>query len=404
MRLDRLEIKGFRSLRGVLWMPGMLNVVIGPNGSGKSNLLRLLEIISASAQGALGHLVRNWGGIVPLLWNRHEFGFSFDIVVSNNDGKAAQFQNMNYHVFVERTGNSSDYKIMEEEMFPAVSASDPSRKAEPFEHSLSMIKRYDGSPIEVAFEKNGIPTLCDDKSMFRDDETVLGQFKGPFANNKSLARIRSFFEDWGIFQDFHVESDSVIRQDVVASYDKRLASDGRNLVQVLHTLYSENREFKQRIDSALRAAFGDDYEELIFRPGSNQRVHLCARWKSLTDPMPASDLPDGFLRFLFIITGLSHPEPLSLIAIDEPENGLHPSMLPIIAELAADASERSQVIFTTHSPQLLDALTESRPTVTVCEWSNGESVMKTIEGKTLNYWLKKYTLGYLYETSSLEAI
>jgi predicted ATPase len=69
MKITKLHIEGFRSLRKVSWVPGDLNVIIGPNGSGKSNLLRILELISVSAQGKLGRYVQSLGGMDPIVWD-----------------------------------------------------------------------------------------------------------------------------------------------------------------------------------------------------------------------------------------------------------------------------------------------------------------------------------------------
>jgi predicted ATPase len=94
----------------------------------------------------------------------------------------------------------------------------------------------------------------------------------------------------------------------------------------------------------------------------------------------------------------------SLIAIDEPETGLHPSMLPIVAEYARDASERTQVILTTHSPEFLDAFRDNPPTTTVVEWRDGETNLRLLAGDELDYWLKNYTLGELYRSRELEGM
>ena len=116
----------------------------------------------------------------------------------------------------------------------------------------------------------------------------------------------------------------------------------------------------------------------------------------------AADLSDGTLRFLYLIAILANPLPPELIAIDEPEMGLHPSMLPIIAEYARDASKRTQVILTTHSAELLDAFSEYSPTVTVAKWENGQSAFNIVTNAQLDYWLQDYTLGKLFRSGSLE--
>jgi len=173
---------------------------------------------------------------------------------------------------------------------------------------------------------------------------------------------------------------------------------------VLHTLYTNDREFKKEINAAMRAAFGDDFEELVFAPASDQRIQLRVRWKSLSREQSAADLSDGTLRFLFLLTVLSSPDPAPLIAIDEPETGLHPSMLPIVAEYSADAARRTQVILTTHSPQFLDAFGKTIPTTTVVKWNEGETQLKTIAGEELERWLKEYSLGALHKSGELEAM
>ena len=128
------------------------------------------------------------------------------------------------------------------------------------------------------------------------------------------------------------------------------------------------------------------------------------RWKTLKRDLSAGDLSDGTLRFLLLLTILASPSSAPVIAIDEPETGLHPSMLPIVAEYAVDASQRSQVILTTHSPQFLDSFADTVPTTTVAKWSDGETALEVLRGQNLDYWLKEYTLGALFKSGELEAM
>jgi len=225
---------------------------------------------------------------------------------------------------------------------------------------------------------------------------------GPFARNFFTQKFQSWLDSFFVYHDLNTGMDAEIRKAAVASMEKRVDPDGRNLIPVLHTLYTGDRDFKKETDSAMRAAFGGDFEEIIFPPAADQRIQMRIRWKSLKREQSAADLSDGTLRFLFLLAVLGGPSPPPLIAIDEPETGLHPSMLPIIAEYAADAAGRSQVIFTTHSPQFLDAFGESAPEVTVAKWENGETLLRSLKGEELDYWLKEYSMGSLFKSGELE--
>ncbi len=207
---------------------------------------------------------------------------------------------------------------------------------------------------------------------------------------------------WLIYQDIRTDQNAKIRQAPVSRLENQVASDGQNLINVLHTLYTSDRQFKQDINDAMFAAFGEDFDELIFPPAADQRIQMRARWKTLKREQSTADLSDGTLRFLFLITVLASPNPPPLIAIDEPETGLHPSMLPIIAEFAAEAATRTQVIFTTHSDNFLDAFRDTRPTTTVAKWENGETTLTTLDDAELAYWLEGYSLGKLFRSGELE--
>ncbi len=154
----------------------------------------------------------------------------------------------------------------------------------------------------------------------------------------------------------------------------------------------------------MSAAFPDDYGELVFRPTEPGRIQLYVRRKHGTREDSAADLSDGTLRFLLLLTVLATPNPPPLIAIDEPESGLHPSMLPIIAELAAEAATRTQVILSTHSPQMLDAFGENLPSATVFEWVEDHTGLKAITGEDLKKWVADYSLGRFIFSGEASAV
>ena len=83
---------------------------------------------------------------------------------------------------------------------------------------------------------------------------------------------------------------------------------------------------------------------------------------------------------------------------------MHPGMLPIIAEYAIEASQRTQVVISTHSPEFLDAFTEAEPTVTVFHWEEGESHLYDLTPASLKRWLERFRLGELFTSGDLDAL
>jgi predicted ATPase len=236
-----------------------------------------------------------------------------------------------------------------------------------------------------------------------EQESLLSFVAGPFGD-PSASKFREALSSWSIYQDVNVGQDSEIRRPAVARLERRVSPDGQNLIPVLHTLYETDRDFRDDVQMAMRAAFGEDFEELNFPPAADQRVQLRLRWRTLKNARSAADLSDGTLRFLLLVAILANPQPGALVAIDEPEAGLHPSMLPVVADLARQAADRTQVILTTHSPQFLDAFGADSPTTTVARWSEGETQLSVLDGDELARWLKEYSLGSLFRSGELEGM
>jgi len=117
--------------------------------------------------------------------------------------------------------------------------------------------------------------------------------------------------------------------------------------------------------------------------------------------IPATRLSDGTLRYLCLLAILLHPSPPPLIAIEEPELGLHPDIIPHVAELLVRASEHSQLMVTTHSRVLIEALSSDPSSVLVCEKKDGESVIVRLDSDRLSKWLQSYSLGELWSIGEL---
>ncbi len=390
MKITRLNIEGFRSLRKVSWSPGDLNVIIGANGTGKSNLLRFLELIAVSAQGKLGKYVQSLGGMDPIVWDGESTSIKFEL----DTALESELDPEHYEFELVRLGAGSSYRIENECLI----------------NSHKLRKHLERKPFKF-LERRAKSAIIFDESERKfvtpeeyvsDEESLLSIASGPFVNNHFIPPFRRELASIAIYRDLNTNTDAPIRQSAISRMEKRVDPDGQNLISVMHTLYTGDRDFKNDINSAMKAAFGDDFEELIFPPAADQRIQLRIRWKSLKREQSAAEISDGTLRFLFLLTVLASPSLAPIIAIDEPETGLHPAMLPLIAEYAADASKRSQVILTTHSPQFLDAFVGTRPTTTVARWANGETTLKTLREKDLDYWLKEYSLGSLFKSGELE--
>jgi predicted ATPase len=413
MKILKLEIDGFRSFKSQTWCPEALNVVIGPNASGKSNLLRVLELLSAAASGRLGKYVQQQGGMDSLVYD----GRVPEVRVKARMLPIPPYEDiardsLNYEIVLGRMGSSSAYRIVREVLVNELGM--PLLKRDPH-HAVvySIAKQAFVAPTTLATTSSTTTTTTTPNPEYaivarpesvEEEESLLASVRGPFAPNRFAAEFGAELASWSVFEPFSTDKESTVRQANTARHDVQVQPNGQNLVTVLHTLYYGNREFKEELNAAMRAAFGEDFEELTIPPAADQRVQLRVRWRSLQRDVPSADLSDGTLRFLYLLAILANPNPPPLIAIDEPETGLHPSMLRIVAEYARDAANRTQVILTTHSPELLDAFGDEPPTTTVVEWQGGQTGLRVLHGDNLDYWLKKYTLGELYRSWQLEAM
>lgn len=109
------------------------------------------------------------------------------------------------------------------------------------------------------------------------------------------------------------------------------------------------------------------------------------------------------MRYLSLLAALYNPSPTSanLICIEEPELGLHPDILPTLAEILKEVSHKKQLIITTHSEILIDALSDTPESVIVCENNDGHTILKRLSYKDLKEWLEEYSLGELWNRGEL---
>lgn len=397
MAIQELEISGYRSFDKVAWRPGRLNLLVGPNASGKSNLLRMLELIGRAATGRLAAAMspKESGGIVPQLWNHSAPSLGWHLRLDPVDeGRHQERDAVSLECELKNLPHSSSYEIVKDTLGSWYK----------YEHGLEK------SPYWI-YERDERRAMVFDQQAKKlvpfegpePDESLLPQISDR-RTNPIPSLVRRYLEKWRVYHDIHVERGAPMRAPATTQVARLVDADGGNLASVLHTLYNIDRDFERRIDEGMRAGFGDQYEKLSFPPAADNQIQLAVRWQGSRQPHAALNLSDGTLRFLYLLTVLASPEPATLIAIDEPEIGLHPSMLPVIAEYAADAATRTQVVITSHSPEFLDCFTHHEPTVTVCQWEEGRTRLHSLEHAALETWLAKYRLGQIFLSGELDAL
>ena len=174
-----------------------------------------------------------------------------------------------------------------------------------------------------------------------------------------------------------------------------LNRDGSNLALVLSNFSGEN---KRHLVSALQKL----YDGIVDISCRVTRGTVALFLEEVGDrEIAATRLSDGTLRYLALLAILLHPEPPRLVAIEEPELGLHPDLLPTVSDLLRSASKRTQLVVTTHSDVLVDSLTDVPESVVVCEKHNGQTEMRRLDRNELATWLEKYRLGELWTSGEL---
>jgi len=223
--------------------------------------------------------------------------------------------------------------------------------------------------------------------------SILSQRRDP-DRYPELTYLGDVLQEIQLFRSCHIGPNSVLlgpqRADLPAGF---LLEDGSNLGMVLNDLFNRPNG-RARLLSELRR-FCEHVEEINQRVAANT-IETSFVERGLHQPVPSVRLSDGTLRYLCLLTILCHPSPPPLVCIEDPEIALHPDALPRLAELFVEASQRTQIIVTTHSDVLVSALSEVPEAVVVCERDEDGSHLKRLDEAGLSEWLEKYKLGELW--------
>jgi predicted ATPase len=171
--------------------------------------------------------------------------------------------------------------------------------------------------------------------------------------------------------------------------DLALALNGLEETAAHERIRALLRELKETYrDYVTRILFGRVGLELVESPFTKQ-------------PLPATRLSDGTLRFLALAAILLQPDPPPLICVEEPELGMHPDMIRMVAQMIVEASAKTQLIVSTHSEHLLSALQEDFDVLFAFDASTSGSVVRSFSREEYQSWKEEHTLGELWTSGEL---
>jgi predicted ATPase len=365
-----------------------LNILIGPNGSGKSNLIEAIDLMRSTPVD-LQDGIRKKGGISQFLWK------------GETDSKAGIELTLFLNVFDRKKNRPIRHQISFSELGDRFHLNGELVADKDCMNNQCQIyyQNEKEQPIILAYSNSQLsPETIDiaDKS-WAPNQSILQQRRDP-KRYPQLTSITDEYRQICIYRDINVSKDSYARKGQKTDYKADfLDEDLYNLALVINHLENSNMW-----DSFLNylQKFYEPLERITTKiENGNVQVYLHER--GLTHPIPATRFSDGFLRFLSLLVVLIHPDPPPLICIEEPELGMHPDSLPILAALLKEAAERTQLIVTTHSDALVNEFTDEPESVVVCEKEFGATTFKRLNRQALSEWLQKYSLGELWRMGEI---
>lgn len=371
--LDRLTIRGYKSIRELVdFRLRRLNVLIGANGAGKSNFIGFFRLLSQMIEGSMNlHVGRNGGADSFLYYGRKRTpSLSAELFFGNN-GYKFELQPTQENRFVY--AKESFYWNMQGDML--LGTGHEETKAKP--GTWGRTYQYVVPPIR----------------------------------------------SWQIFHFHDTGENAPVKGEQALNENQRLRFDAGNLAAFLYRLkyekcrdyYAQNELGSAKLKDSDEPAHTASYEmivrtvrlvvpffkDFLLRPKPDNAAMIQLEWQEQGDDFPfrAAHLSDGTLRFICLATLLLQPDGFmpSTIIIDEPELGLHPYAIRVLADLIKRASERHQVIVSTQSVELLNEFTPQD--VVVVDRADGQTSLHRLSEGELGEWLDDYSLGDLWKAN-----
>ncbi len=352
--LDRLTIRGFKSIHELEDFEfKSLNVLIGANGAGKSNLISFFRMLQAIIYGNLNEYIRDSGGISDLLFNGRKATRYLEFIT--------RFGSRGYR-FKIKPGRLGDWALTDEKRY--------------YEHGTS-------DWWELGDSQDGQSLLVKEAT-------------GKSRDASKSKPVYDAISSWKIYHFHDTSEEALMRNEEIVQDNKTLRFNASNIAPFLLKLKNEDEETYEEILQSCKLVipYLDDFLLDVERLGQKKKVALSWKAKGSDYPMQPYHFSDGSIRFICLATALLQPDPPSSLIIDEPELGLHPAAISILAELIQNASKRTQIIVATQSPALIDNF--SIEDVIVVSRKDGASTFERLNEKDYRVWLESYSVGELW--------
>ncbi|MCX7011809.1 MAG: AAA family ATPase [Candidatus Sumerlaeota bacterium] len=363
--MSDVEIAGFKSFKDARLSLGRINVLIGANGSGKSNFISFLRLLNYGMTEAMQTYVGTEGGANSLLFygSRTTPQITANLTFETNAGRNS------YHVRLFHA--APDTLLFAEE---SLSFQRKGREGPPFTAQLGA--GHLESRLKETSEKG-------ERRAVRETASVL----------------RAILSGCRVFQFHDTSREARIRMTGYIDDNRFLKSDASNLPSFLFMLKERHSDYYRRIVQTIQqcAPFFGDFD---LAPSPLNPRTILLNWKERDSDLlfGPHQISDGTLRFMALATLLLQPRETSpdILIIDEPELGLHPLAIQVLASLLKEKSHSAQVIVATQSPTLVDHFQPED--VVVVERCMGESVFRPrLTEEALAEWLEEYSLGELWQ-------
>lgn len=350
-KIYQLTLRGYKSIRELEDFDlRNLNILIGANGAGKSNFIGFFRLVNAMYQQQLQLYVQKQGGPDALLY----FG-------------RKETESIQAEIYFKRNG----YRFN-------LSPTNDNRLI--FENEYSWFGGYWYPSNSSALLGQG-----HEESQLKNAKDIYSPY------------VRRALESWRVYH-FHDTSESAkVKQKHASNDNLQFKTDAANLAAYLRKLYEEYPDEYQRIVETIRLAL-PSFADFVHRPGDAEYIEL--EWIQVghpDTPLKAHMLSDGSLRFICLATLLLQPVELlpDTILIDEPELGLHPYAIVVLADIIKQVAEEKQLIISTQSVELINEF--SPEDIIVADQEDDASVFKRLSREALDSWLEEYTLGELWK-------